>query len=329
MQVWFERNSTDAESPPWKFGGKLMGDKEVWRRATRSQALFLSTAVSLNSEQLRPLFDWFHKRLHVAGVGGWEPGFSVKYSEKNGKDEILDFLTAADLAVSDMRIVEHEFSLDMLPGDMPTELQKRIAKDLADIKRVDVFLQHQPKGGTPAELDLDEESHGTQKMFALAGPWLDSLRQGNVIIFDELHDNLHPELLRFLVARFHDPDVNSHGAQLIFSTHDTSILSRDVFRRDQVWLCGRDESLATSVYPLSDFWTRRGEDLERAYLSGRFGALPFISSENDKPPTESRLRDGTRKTSRVDVAALPANVMGRPTDRRLPHLSSRNRPRSA
>ena len=157
-----------------------------------------------------------------------------------------------------MRIVEDEFTLDMLPRDMPAVLKQRVAKDLAGSKRVDVLLKHQPVEGSPAELDIDEESHGTQKMFALAGPWIDSLQQGNVIVFDELHDNLHPELLRFLVTRFHDPVVNARGAQLIFSTHDTSILNSDIFRRDQVWLCTRDESLRTSVYSLSDFRKRRG-----------------------------------------------------------------------
>ena len=82
---------------------------------------------------------------------------------------------------------------------------------------VEVLLQHQPDSGEPAELEISEESDGTRKMFALAGPWLDSLTRGNVIVLDELHDNLHPELVRFLVAQFHDPAVSRHGAQLIFS----------------------------------------------------------------------------------------------------------------
>ena len=283
MQIWFERNSMTTDARSWKFGTKLTGDKEVWKRATRSQALFLSTAVSLNSTQLKPLFDWFHKKLHVAGVGGWNPIYSVEYSQKD-KKSVIDFLTAADFAVSDMRVLEDEFTPEMLPHEVPAELKRRIAKELAGSKRVDILMKHQPAEGTSAELEIDDESHGTQKMFALAGPWLDSLQQGHVIVFDELHDNLHPELLRFLITRFHDPVMNSHGAQLLFSTHDTSVLSRDVFRRDQVWLCTRDANLATSLYPLSDFRKPRGdEDLERAYLSGRFGALPFISSEHDDP----------------------------------------------
>ena len=276
-QIWFERNRGEsAESSSWKLGGKLTGDREVWKRATRANDLFLSTAVALNSKQLQPIFDWFRKRLHVVGVGGWDYDFSVCYCVRD-RAAVVDFLTAADLAVADIRIVEKAFSPDMLSRDMPPKLRETIAETFAARKMEDIFLQHQPRGGTPDELDMDEESHGTQKMFALAGPWLDSLAEGNVIVFDELHDHLHPELVRFLVSRFHDPSANPHGAQLVFTTHDTSILDRDVFRVDQIWLCERNDRLETTIFPLSDFRPRKGvENLGRAYLSGRFGALPYI-----------------------------------------------------
>ena len=280
MQVWFERSCSETSNEPlWKLGGKLTGDREVWRRATRPQALFLSTAISLNSTQLRPLFDWFRERLHVASVGGWDRSFSLEYCREIDQADIIDFLTAADLAVADIRIVEKDFSPDMFP-----ELKDLAEKLSGEGTWVDVFLKHQPIGGESAELDLDEESHGTQKMFALAGPWLDSLAKGNVIVFDELHDNLHPALVRFLINRFHDPEANPYGAQLIFSTHDTSILDRDMFRPDQIWFCERNEHLETRLFPLSDFRPRRSvEDLEKAYLAGRFGALPYIRGSGRQP----------------------------------------------
>ena len=285
MQVWFERSRSEtSDEPSWKFGRKLTGDREVWRRATRPQALFLSTAVSLNSTQLLPLFNWFRERLHVASFGGWSPRFSLEYCDKNQTD-IVDFLTVADLAVTDIRIVEKDFSPEMLPKGMSTELKKEITEKLAGKRTVeDVFLRHQPIGGKSAELEMDEESHGTQKMFALAGPWLDSLDKGNIIVFDELHDNLHPALVRFLINRFHDPEANPYGAQLIFSTHDTSILDRDMFRPDQIWFCERNAHLETSLFSLSDFRPRRGvENLEKAYLAGRFGALPYIRGSGRQP----------------------------------------------
>ena len=275
LQVWFERSRGEvAGASSWKLGGKLTGDREVWKRATRPQALFLSTASALNSAQLRPLFDWFRKRLHFAIVGGWFPSFSVDYWRGNNQKGVLEFLAEADLAIEDIRIVETEISPDKIPERVPVELREII---VAAGKTRDIFVKHRPKGGQPAELDMDDESHGTRKMFSLAGPWLDSLVEGNVIVFDELHDNLHPALVRFLVNQFHDRKTNPSGAQLVFTTHDTSVLDRNLFRTDQIWFCERNDRLETSVFSLSDFRQRpEVENLARAYLAGRFGALPYI-----------------------------------------------------
>ena len=276
MQVWFERTrGVTPGTSKWTLGGKLAGDRQVWRRATRSQALFLSTAVALNSEQLSSLYNWFRERFKViVGYRDVSPRFSIEYCDTGDRSGIVDFLTASDLAVTDIRIVDKTASSEAVENGSASS-GPRVKMDVEAVP--DVFLQHRPDGGEPTDLDMSEQSDGTRKMFALAGPWIDSLARGNVIVLDELHDNLHPELVRFLVGQFHDPAANRHDAQLIFSTHDTSILDRDLLRRDQIWLCGRDDRLQTSVVPLSDFRARRNdENLERAYRAGRFGALPYV-----------------------------------------------------
>ena len=276
-QLWFDRQGARTDGDSFKFGDRLAGDKEVWRRATRPDALFLSTAVALNSIQLRPVFDWFTGNLHVAGVGGWANVFSLEYCRDGRKADLLEFLRTADLAISGLRIVEQELAPEMIPVDMPPMLKAEMKKRPVGAKVVDLRLMHDAKDGQPVELKLDEESGGTQKVFALAGPWLDTLENGHVIIFDELHDNLHPSLVRFLVERFHDPNVNAKGAQLVFSTHDTSILNQDVFRRDQIWFCERNARQETGLFPLSDFRLRKEVDnLERSYLAGRYGAVPHF-----------------------------------------------------
>ena len=282
IQLWFER-TTDTGAVKCNFGDKLAGDREVWRRATRPNALLLSTAATLNSAQLRPVFDWFHHNLHIAGMGGWTNEFSIEWCGGDRKAEVVRFLGAADLAIEDLRVIQEDFSPETLPDDMPSDLKHAIRKRFSEAKVMRVRLSHDTKGGQPVELDLDEESDGTQKMFALSAPWLDSLDNGHVIVFDELHDNLHPALVRFLVDRFHDPQVNAKGAQLVFTTHDTSILSQDVFRRDQIWFCERNTRQETNVFPLTDFRPRRGvENLERSYLSGRYGALPYLRSASSE-----------------------------------------------
>ena len=272
-QLWFKRQRGDDGASTFEFGGKLLGDREVWRRATRDNALFLSTAAALNSTQLSPLYEWFKTRLHVVGIGGWNLGYSARCAQGERKEALVRFLQAADLAVSDLQVVEREITEDMI-SDAPLEIKKL----LLGKQGYDIRLVHEAQTGHPVELDLDDESDGTQKMFALAGPWVDVLEKGHVVVVDELHDNLHPMLVRHLVERFHDSTLES-DAQLVFSTHDTSILSQDVFRRDQIWFCARNARLETELVPLSDFHPRKGiENLERSYLAGRYGAVPYIQS---------------------------------------------------
>lgn len=114
-------------------------------------------------------------------------------------------------------------------------------------------------------------------LFALAGPVLDILRQGRVLVVDELDRSLHTMIVRRLVEWFHNPAMNPHGAQLVFTTHDTALLDQTLFRRDQVWFVEKTREQATHLYPLSDFSPRKGEALERGYLQGRYGAVPMLS----------------------------------------------------
>jgi len=275
LQTWFERSASGSV----KFGDKLLGDKEVWRRSTRPNALLLSTAITLNSVQLRPLFDWFKTHLRVAADGGWSNHFTVKCCEAQRKHEVVGFLQQADLAVSGIQLVEEDFSPQMMPSAMPSAVRDTMARELSDAKIIRPQLSHRSAEGRTVEIDLDEESDGTQKIFALAGPWIDALENGYVVVLDELHGHLHPALVRFLVELFHDPKRNSQGAQLIFSTHETSILNQEIFRRDQIWFCERNAQQATTLFPLTDFRPRKGaENLERSYLAGRYGAVPYLPS---------------------------------------------------
>jgi AAA15 family ATPase/GTPase len=125
---------------------------------------------------------------------------------------------------------------------------------------------------------MSQESAGTQALFMTAGAWLNVLRNGEVLLFDEIDTSLHPLLTRFLVQQFHSEETNPNHAQLIFSTHDTTLLSQAIFRRDQVWFVEKGDDNATRLFPLTDFKPRNDEALERSYLRGRYGALPVLPS---------------------------------------------------
>jgi len=128
-----------------------------------------------------------------------------------------------------------------------------------------------------AVFDLMDESHGTRYLLFFAGPVLDILLKGLTLLIDELDTSLHTLLVRELVRLFHRPEVNTGGAQLIFTTHDTSLLDApDLFRRDQVWLVEKDQDQASALVSLSAFSPRKNEALERGYLMGRYGGVPMV-----------------------------------------------------
>ncbi|VAX03987.1 FIG00486859: hypothetical protein [hydrothermal vent metagenome] len=278
-QRWFSRAWDEAQQAySWKMGQALSGQKQLWQESTRPNALFLSTAVQLNSEQLQPVYDWFNRILRTAQVGEWGPTFTASLCEKmDHRKQVLAFLKAADLDIHDVQVSKEKFDVRNLPDDMPEAYKQQLAEELKNKSLLEIKTVHQTLDGRTVMFEFDEESDGTRKLFSFAGPWLDSLKNGYVLFIDELHDNLHPKLVRFLIELFHNPETNPNNAQLVFTTHETSILSQEVFRRDQIWFCEKDEGQASELIPLSDFSPRKGrENLELSYLAGRYGALPYI-----------------------------------------------------
>ncbi len=278
-QKWFERNyDPETQKDIWYFGPKFTGLRKVWQEATRSNALFLSTAIQLNNEQLKPIFNWFDHKLHVIGQGeNIHPGFSTGECEKEEKKKkILKFMNAADLSITDIFLEKKEFSIEKLPAEMPQNIKEEISKELDGKKLTSLFFMHPSSDtGEDVPLEFDEESAGTRKLFALAGPWLDVLGNGLVLFVDELNTSLHPIMVRFLLNMFHNLETNRHNAQLVFTTHDTTVLDQTLMRRDQVWFVEKDAENTTRLYPLSDYKPRKGEALQKGYLYGRYGALPF------------------------------------------------------
>jgi len=280
-QRWFIRAFDEAKDEyAWDFSSFFVGKKQTWKDSTRHNSLFLSTAVMLNSEQLKPVYDWFTKTLKVTGIDGWNGSYTAGLcAEVGGKKDVLKFLNSADLDISDLKLESKTIDASIFPDDMPSELKERFLKDLDGEEFVDIKTVHKTAQGKDVLFELDDESDGTRKIFSFAGPWIDTLRNGKVLFIDELHDSLHPHIVKFLVKLFHSNKTNPNNAQLVFTTHETSILDQDVFRRDQIWFCKKEADQTTELYPLSDFSPRKGtENLEKSYLSGRYSALPVVST---------------------------------------------------
>jgi uncharacterized protein len=278
-QRWFERKfDTVANREDWYFGSKFKGYKTILQEATRNNALFLSTAVQLNNEKLKPVYNWFYQKLRTIGVGGVSSEYSTSLCKNEAdRKRILELLNAADLSIRDIKVEMKKFDSTDLPSDTPEPVMEMIRKDLDGKEFAQVKFLHSVAGTEDlVALDDDDESVGTRRLFAMSGPWLDVLDKGHVLFVDELNNSLHPLMVRFLIGLINNPHINKKNAQLIFSTHDTSVLDNEMFRRDQIWFTEKDANNATRLYPLSDFTPRKGEALEKGYLKGRYGALPYI-----------------------------------------------------
>ena len=277
-QSWFER-TYDAEknAHEWQFSAKLKGSPRVWRDATRANALFLSTATQLNSEQLSPIFRWFQKKLVIIATSASQMnmGLTLQLLEQSGgKQLLLKFVKAADLGIDDL-------SLQRVPLGPVTAMEGNVVREPQPVSQIPSVVRvtsyHRASDSEQrVAMDLGDESSGTQALFNSAGAWLNVLKNGEVILYDELDTSLHPLMTRFLIGLFHDKSTNPRNAQLVFTTHDTSLLDSEIFRRDQIWFIEKDKKGTSRVYPLTEFSPRKDEKLERGYLRGRYGALPFI-----------------------------------------------------
>lgn len=283
-QRWFERvYDKDSQSYEWYVNPSLKGEKEIWKKSTRDNALFLSSAVQLRAEPLRSVLSWFQQKLRIIETSERpSPVYTASNCKSDDKKKkILNFLNFADMHIVDISVKEKEFSEDMLLPNTPPDIKENIKKQLANEKFISFSVGHQGDDEEIIYLDFDEESDGTQVLFSLAGPWLDVLEAGRVLIVDELSNSLHPLALQYLIELFYDPLVNTGNAQLVFTSHDTSIMSGRLLHPDQIWLIEKDQKQATQLTPLSDFKVRQHEAIQKGYLGGRYGALPNIGERAD------------------------------------------------
>ena len=282
-QKWFERKFDGVEDKI-ETGSYLSGPKKTWQEATRPNALFLSTAVQLNSTQLQPLFAWFAESLVVIPDSVQLP---FEYSansleDASRRDAMVSLLRSADIGITSISTEKKKgFELRL---DLVTE-----GSSIHRVERDVLVPRFTHKGNIAAEFDFGDEFLGTQKLFSLAGPLLDIIDKGKTLVIDELDSSLHPLLVRQIVKTFQDPEINQNGAQIILTTHDTSLLEGRLLRRDQIWLAEKLQDQSSTLVPLTEFSPRKGEAIERGYLSGRYGGVPIL---RDK--LISRRRGGSR-----------------------------------
>lgn len=238
--------------------------------ATPDNRLFVSLVAQLNGKVSQAILDWFSNIDYMSGMDG--KGYAGKtlemlFLKQNGASEITSFFEETNLGFM-------ELDVEPESGDekkMKSETVHRLYD--ADGNYV----------GTRRFPTEKMESEGTKKIIEIAGPIFDTILNGKILIVDELDAKLHPFLTRKIISLFMDKDINSKGAQLIFATHDTNLLNIQYLRRDQIWFTEKDKSDSTDLYSLVEFRddagnkVRNDRNIEKDYINGRFGAIPFMS----------------------------------------------------
>jgi AAA15 family ATPase/GTPase len=272
-RVLFDRRAgTDIE-----FGPSLTGLRRNIEKLMRPNSLYLSTAAANNHPQLSKVYDWFAAAIFPVRAGAsLENSVTLHEWLNNDRAPLRALLRYADTGVIDLQVEEadenHRAMLSSVPSFSPTRI------DPENLKPTIEFV-HRGTGDI-ARLAMNEESSGTLAWLLLVGPAVAALRSGGLLVVDELDARLHPLLAAHLVNRFQSPESNTTGAQLVFNTHNVSLLGPSApgrLRRDQVWFTEKDDGGATTLTALAEYRVRDGlENVEKRYLSGRYGAIPFL-----------------------------------------------------
>jgi len=279
-QTWFERiYNEDSNDYNWKFSSALKGEKEKIKTATRKEVLFLSAGAQWNHEQLTKVYMWFKEKLRTLMTTDKIKPITADLlkgaiaEHDTLKRYIVECLRSADVGIDDVIVEEVNEANLRFPENMPAEAKEEAIKMLRKKSPFDVRLVHRSsKGQVKIKFPLAIESDGTKRLFSLLGPWIYLLVNGMTAVLDELDKSLHPLLTRKLVELVQKPDIENSNAQrqLIFSTHDTTLLDPELLRRDQIWLTQKDDTGATELYSLAEYKVRKGEAMQRGYLSGRY-----------------------------------------------------------
>lgn len=243
---------------------------------TNDNRLFLSLCQQLGGTISKLVVSWFQKDFNVvSGLSNQEyRGYSqmLFHEKREESKEALAFFNRIQLGFVDL-------------------ITRDIEKGVKGEKTITIDSIHKlynKKGSVCGAVNfpfLHRESSGTRKLFDLSGPIFNTLLNGSVLVIDELDAKMHPLISQYIINLFNSPESNTHNAQLIFTTHDTHLLSKSILRRDQVWFTEKDESEQTDLYNLMDVVLpdgskpRNDNNYEKNYIAGRYGAVPYIINE--------------------------------------------------
>jgi len=280
--ILFERKKQTIESNKNYFKEGL---SEALKTQTSERVLFLSVLAGNNQPTSKKIVQFIQ---NINLISGAERGNTLNYSfgqflnNPEMAEMMKEFVLRADFGVFDIKADEKVITAKEIKN-IPDKFKELLFKEESKIAERSLKFLHKKydnqgkEAGGEAMDFFTEESDGTQQMFALSAPIIDTLNNGKVLFVDEIDSSLHPILCQYLISLFNSKERNSKKAQLIFTTHDISVLSEDFLRRDQVYFTNKSDFGATELFSLSDISERKGVNFAKRYLEGRYDALPYIA----------------------------------------------------
>ena len=280
-----------------KVNSKVVKGARGVDKKTRSNALYLSTAAQFNVEVAMTVKEWFRKRFHVLSGLDDTLAFTARTFMHNNviRSQILEMIGIVDNCIKDVSVRENvkevnpqDPSFEILTRlgiNMPTDTSKqieRIEQHELEIQATHNLYNDNEVVGNES-LNFKFESLGTTKLFALLGPFFDTIQNGGVLIIDEFGTSLHTQLSVELLKLFYST-MNVLGAQLIITTHDTNLLRKDLLRRDQIWFAEKSSEGVSDLYSLVEYKinqansVRNDASFSKDYLLGRYGAIPYFGN---------------------------------------------------
>ena len=256
---------------------------------TRDNALFLSVVNQFNGPISNEIIEWFTEFGVLDGIGHSEYRAMTfeMLDDAEGLEQLTKFYQSLDLGFERVEVDRTPFDLKRLPFEIPDEVKIQIQSDLDGKTMLSLNSVHVVKDENEVAVReqsfhvRSQESSGTNKLIDLSGPIFDALKNGGVLVVDELDAKLHPHLTLAILRLFRLPQTNPNRAQLIFATHDSHLLTRGELRRDQILFTENYPGSGTVVYPLVEFKVggttiRKDRSFEKDYLKGRYGGIPIL-----------------------------------------------------
>lgn len=288
-QRLFRRSVNEAGESEWHFSRThFRRDRELEKR-TRATSLYVSVGAMFNHPLLSAVSEFFCN-INVRYPRTADSEFGLISEKWNGDTEFADWvrevLTSADTGIADVR-TRNDRSFHLFPGS---------TGKVVPTSRLEVA--HRGAGDNLFWWTLGRESDGTNQLLSLLRSWYGLLRENKVVLVDELDDSLHPLLSRQLLRLINAKENRNSRGQLIFTTHDSSLLDPTLLRRDQISFTEKSTEVATNLYSLLEYAPRRDEPLQKGYLAGRYGAIPFLG--------DFKFETGKRKAANLEKAAASA-----------------------